>query len=126
MDLGLTERVVIVTGSSRGIGKAAALSFGREGARVAVTFREHRAEAERVVEQIRLSGGDAMALPLDLAALETVRGAVAATIERLGRVDVLVNNAVQWGGRGPWEAPVFEAVPVAALPSTPPADIEGE
>lgn len=111
MDLGFKDRVVIVTGSSRGIGKAAALLFGREGARVAVTFVREREKAEAVVAEIVRSGGEAFAVALDLAAIDSIRAAVAAIVERWGRVDALVNNAVQWGGRPPWEAPPFEQVP---------------
>jgi 3-oxoacyl-[acyl-carrier protein] reductase len=110
MDLGLEGRVVIVTGSSQGIGKAAALSFGREGARVVVTFHENRDKAHAVVADIEHRGGEALAVALDLREPETMRAAVAAATKRWGRVDVLVNNAVQWGNRPPWEMPPFEAV----------------
>jgi 3-oxoacyl-[acyl-carrier protein] reductase len=112
MNLGLEGRVALVTGSSQGIGRAAALAFAAEGARVAVTYRRERERADAVVERIVAAGGDAHAFALDLAAPETIAAAARGTLERWGRLDVLVNNAVMWGERRPWEAPRFEDVPV--------------
>lgn len=111
MDLGLSERVVIVTGSSRGIGRAAALAFAREGARVVVTFHEHREAAEEVVAEIADLGGEAMAARFDLQDFGTAHSTAEGALGRWGRIDVLVNNAVQWGGRSPFEMPSFEDVP---------------
>jgi NAD(P)-dependent dehydrogenase (short-subunit alcohol dehydrogenase family) len=111
MDFGLQGRVALVTGSSRGIGKAAALSFGRERARVAVTYRDQRDKAEAVVAEIQQAGGDAMAVALDLGSIDTIQAAVRSILERWERIDILVNNAVQWGSRPPWNAPPFEDLP---------------
>jgi 3-oxoacyl-[acyl-carrier protein] reductase len=108
MDLGLKEKVAIVTGSSTGIGKAAAILFGREGARVAVTFRNQREKADAVVEEIGRSGGQGLAVALDLASIESINSAVRRTLERWGHIDILVNNAVHWGDRLPWNMPAFE------------------
>lgn len=72
MDLGLTDRVAIVTASSRGVGRAAALLFGRERARVAVTFFRQREKAEAVVQEIGRSGADACAVELDLTSIESI------------------------------------------------------
>src|SRR6266540_979247 len=113
MDLGLEERVALVTGSSQGIGAAAAVLFGREGARVAVTYHQHRAKAEDVVKEIEHAGGEALAVPLDLAAAESIHAAARTVLDTWGHIDVLVNNAVQWGSRLPWEAPQFEELPPA-------------
>lgn len=113
MDLGLEGRVVVVTGSSRGIGRAAAISFGREGAKVAVTYREKRSTAEDVVQHIRSGGGEACAIALDLTSPESIGAAIESIAERWKRLDVLVNNGVVWGARPPWEAPLFEDVPRA-------------
>lgn len=112
MDLGLAERVAIVTGSSQGIGRAAALSFAREGARVVVTYRSERARADSVVEEIEAAGGEAIAQPMELADPESIHAVAGAALERWGRIDVLVNNAVQWGTRTPWQMPDFEDFPV--------------
>lgn len=107
MDLELSERTVIVTGGSRGIGRAAALAFARERARVMITFHSDAARAETVVDEIRAAGGDAAAARFDLAEPASIDAVAAAAIERWGRIDALVNNAVQWGTS--WDQP-FERV----------------
>jgi 3-oxoacyl-[acyl-carrier protein] reductase len=112
MDLGLRERVVLVTGGSRGIGRACALSFAREGARVALTYRSDRDRAEAVRGEIEAAGGDAIALPLDLSSAATIHAAAASARERWGRIDVLVNNAVEWGSRLPYDMPPFESIAI--------------
>jgi 3-oxoacyl-[acyl-carrier protein] reductase len=111
MDLGLEGHVALVTGGSRGIGKAAAVLLGQEGARVAVTYRDQRDKAEAVVKEIEDTGSEAMAVALDLASLESVDGAAHAVLDRWGHIDVLVNNAVQWGDRMFWDMPPFEDLP---------------
>lgn len=108
MDLGLAGRVAVVTGSSQGIGRASALLLGSEGARVAVTYHRERDRALAVADEIENGGGEAVATQLDLASADSVSQAVGTALERWGRVDVLVNNAVYWGDRMPWEAPLFE------------------
>jgi len=108
MDLDLAGRVALVTGSSQGIGRAAALLLASEGARVAVTYHRERDRALAVVEEIGKGGGEAIAAQLDLASTDSVCRAVDAALERWGQVDVLVNNAVYWGDRAPWDVPLFE------------------
>ena len=75
MDLGLREKVVLVTGSSSGIDQAAAVAFAGEGARVAVTYHENRPGAEVTAEQVRAAGGQALVVHYDLADLDSVRSA---------------------------------------------------
>jgi NAD(P)-dependent dehydrogenase (short-subunit alcohol dehydrogenase family) len=108
MDLGLAGRVAVVTASSQGIGRATAVLFGSEGARVTVTYHRSRDRALAVVEEVENGGGEAVATQLDLASTGSVSRAVGTALERWGQVDVLVNNAVYWGDRMPWEAPLFE------------------
>jgi 3-oxoacyl-[acyl-carrier protein] reductase len=111
MDLGLKQRVAIVTGSSRGIGKAAAVLFGKEGARVAVTFRDQREMAEKVVGEIQRAGGEGLAVGLNLASIESIHAAAQDVLERWGHIDILVNNAVDWGDRTQSNMPPFEELP---------------
>jgi 3-oxoacyl-[acyl-carrier protein] reductase len=89
----LQGRVALVTGGSRGIGKAIALRFAAAGAGVAVNYRERRSEADAVVEAIRNSGGRALAFGADVSRNVAVQNMVQEVNERLGPIDVLVNNA---------------------------------
>ncbi|MGH7181471.1 MAG: SDR family NAD(P)-dependent oxidoreductase [Nitrospiraceae bacterium] len=95
----LKDKVAIVTGSSSGIGKAIALRFGAEGAKVIVTARR-MALCEQTAAQIKKSGGEAWALQTDVADESQVERLIKETVKHYGRVDVLVNNAgVIAGGR---------------------------
>jgi 3-oxoacyl-[acyl-carrier protein] reductase len=125
MDLGLAERVALVTGSSQGIGRATAELLAREGARVAVTYRNHQDKAEQVAAGIRSAGGDALVLFVDLADDASIAGAVETIVARWGRLDILVNNAVQWGKRPPGSSPMFEEVPAAEWRAILRANVEG-
>lgn len=95
----LTHKVAIVTGSSSGIGRAIALRFGAEGAKVVVTARR-MALCEQTVAQITKAGGEAWAVQTDVADERQVERLIAVTVSRYGRLDILVNNAgVVAGGR---------------------------
>jgi NAD(P)-dependent dehydrogenase (short-subunit alcohol dehydrogenase family) len=89
----LSGRVALVTGGSRGIGAAIAVRLAREGADVALTYREGRDSAEKVVREIEGLGRRGLALQADSADPAAVRAAVDRTTAELGRLDVLVNNA---------------------------------
>lgn len=93
----LAGKVAVVTGSSSGIGKAIALRFGEEGARVVAAARRERL-CEEVAAQIRQRGGEAVAIPIDVADDSQVERLIAETVRRLGRLDILVNNAGIGGG----------------------------
>ncbi len=86
----LTGKVAIVTGSSRGIGRALAERLGRDGANVVVTYAGNREKAEAVVSTINANGSDAIALPLDLTKLDDIRKLFQTTIEQFGKLDILV------------------------------------
>lgn len=92
----LTDRKVLITGGSRGIGRAAAVLFAKAGADVAVNYNKNRAEAERVVAEVQKLGRDALAVQGDVASFSAAQRNVEEVMERFGRIDVLVNNAGIW------------------------------
>ena len=89
----LEGKVAIVTGSSRGIGKAIAERFAAEGAKLTVNWTQGEERAHEVVEGIKRDGGEAISVRADVSRSADVRELVKATVDRFGRVDVLVNNA---------------------------------
>ena len=93
MELELKDKVALVTGASKGIGRAVALALAREGARVALCSRK-ASDLEDAAARIRqATGADALCVPGDLSSLTGVEAAVKTTHGRLGRIDILVNNA---------------------------------
>jgi NAD(P)-dependent dehydrogenase (short-subunit alcohol dehydrogenase family) len=98
MDLGLRDRVAFVTGGSSGIGRATAIAFACEGAKVAITYRRNREGAAATVREVADRGGDAFAVQLDLAGPASIRAAVADVAGRWGGIDILVNNAAETTG----------------------------
>ncbi|GAC1612594.1 MAG: 3-oxoacyl-[acyl-carrier-protein] reductase [Novosphingobium sp.] len=100
----LTGKVVIVTGASRGIGRAIALRFAARGARVVLAARTVEPAATlpgtlgEALQQIEQSGGEAIAVATDLASEADLHRLVEATVDRFGGVDVLVNNAAATNG----------------------------
>jgi 3-oxoacyl-[acyl-carrier protein] reductase len=96
----LRSRVALVTGGSRGIGRAIALALAKAGAAVAVNYREHGDEAASVVEAIHKGGGRAAAIGADVSRSADVRRMIDEVEERLGPIDILVNNAGAAAARG--------------------------
>jgi len=93
MLLDLSGRVAIVTGGSRGIGRAIAERLAGSGAAVVVNYRGNAAAAEATVATITAAGGTAIAIQGDVSQPEDVEHLVKTTLERFGRIDILVNNA---------------------------------
>ncbi|MFL5531054.1 MAG: SDR family NAD(P)-dependent oxidoreductase, partial [Gemmatimonadales bacterium] len=89
----LRDKVVLITGASTGIGAAAARAFGRNGAKVAINYRQSQAEAEQVAEAVRQLGGEALLVQKDVVLPEAASETVRTTVEAFGRLDVLINNA---------------------------------
>ncbi|MBI4918142.1 MAG: 3-oxoacyl-ACP reductase FabG [Acidobacteria bacterium] len=89
----LEGQVAIVTGASRGIGAATAKLLAAQGAKVAVNYRESRERAEAVLAEIRYHGGEGIVAQADVTVRAQVEALVRETQERLGPVDILVNNA---------------------------------
>jgi len=93
VDLGLNGKVALVAAASKGLGKASALSLAREGARVVICARA-AATLESAAAEIRAeTGAEVLAVPADLSSAEGISAVVAATAERFGGIDVLVNNS---------------------------------
>ena len=86
-------RNALVTGGSRGIGRACAIELAREGANVAINFRSHPEEAEEVAREIRAAGAKALLVQADVADQKAVEEMVARTASDLGSLDLFVSNA---------------------------------
>lgn len=88
----LKDKVALVTGGGRGIGREIAIVFAGEGAKIAISARSSD-QLDEVVKEITDIGGDAIALPADVANEEDVHEIVEETMRKFGRIDILVNNA---------------------------------
>jgi len=89
----LADKVALVTGGSRGIGRGIAIALAGQGARVAVVYAKNAQAAGEVVDQITGAGGQAMAIQADVKSLPEAEKAVAQVLEAWERLDILVNNA---------------------------------
>ncbi len=89
----LRQQVAIVTGASRGIGRAIALSLAAEGANVVVNYASSSSAAKEVVEEIEAAGGSAIAIPADVSDVTQVDTLVNTVVDKWKRIDILVNNA---------------------------------
>lgn len=87
------NKVVLVTGSSRGIGKAIALKFAEKGAKVIVNYVNSKKEAEDVVKKIEEIGSEAIMVKCDVSKEDEVKKMVKESVDKFGKIDVLVNNA---------------------------------
>ncbi len=86
-------KVVLVTGASRGIGKAVATGFGKEGAKVVVNYSKSKSKANEVVKEIEKYGGEAISIKCDISDENQVRDMIEKAVQRFSRLDILVNNA---------------------------------
>ncbi|MBI3914346.1 MAG: 3-oxoacyl-[acyl-carrier-protein] reductase [Chloroflexi bacterium] len=89
----LTNKIALVTGASRGIGRAVALKLASLGAKVIVNYNKNAAAADEVVAQIMQAGGEAFAVQGDVSNFEAASQVVKSATEKFGRLDILVNNA---------------------------------
>ncbi|MEA0553405.1 glucose 1-dehydrogenase [Lysinibacillus irui] len=89
----LEGKVIVITGASTGLGKAMALRFGEEKAKVIVNFRSDENEANAVVEGVKKAGGDAIAVKGDVTVEEDVINLVQTAVNKFGTLDVMINNA---------------------------------
>jgi 3-oxoacyl-[acyl-carrier protein] reductase len=88
----MSTKTAFVTGASRGIGRACAIALAQAGARVALAARD-LAKLEEVASSIRAAGAEAFVVPIDIGSAESIKLALAKTVEDFGRIDILVNNA---------------------------------
>ncbi len=93
IDTNLKNQVAIVTGGSQGIGATTAVTLGKAGAAVAITYNRSESKALMVLDDIHKIGSQAIVLPLDLQNNESIRSMVSQTMKKFGRIDILVNNA---------------------------------
>lgn len=89
----LKDQVALVTGGSRGIGRAIVAAFAKEGAKVACVYRGSIAAAESLVAEVNAAGGTAMTLQADVADFAAAQKVVETVVQAWGRIDILVNNA---------------------------------
>lgn len=89
----LTDKIAVVTGASRGVGRAIALAYAREGANVVVNYASNEAAADQVVQEIEALGRKAVKIQGDVSKKEEATAVVQAAKDHFGRLDILVNNA---------------------------------
>ncbi|MGB9434311.1 MAG: SDR family oxidoreductase [Candidatus Acidiferrum sp.] len=106
--MSLRNRVAVVTGGTRGIGRGIALGLAREGARIALVYRANKAAAQMALRQLQTVGADCLAVETDITQPARAEQLVKTVAERFGRLDVLVNNVgdFRWGTLA--ESPVEE------------------
>lgn len=101
MDMGLKDKVVVVTGGAMGLGRAIAFSLAREGAKVVIADIK-QSEARKAVEKVQGLGCTAMAIRVNVSKSAQVQAMVDKVIKEFGRIDILINNAGIVGPQGPW------------------------
>ena len=89
----LKDKIALVTGSSRGVGRAVALGFAKEGAKVVINYTSNENAANEVVDAIQAMGSEAIAVKADVAKKKDVEGLVGTAVDTFGKIDILVNNA---------------------------------
>lgn len=95
LNLHLKDRVVLITGASRGIGETTAKLFSLYGAKVAINYFQGKEDADRIVKEITDNGGDAFAVQADVSDRQQVKQMISAVCEKYSTVHILVNNAVR-------------------------------
>ena len=91
--MGLQGKVAVITGASRGIGKAIAVELGRQGCKIVVNYAKSAEGANETVEAIKAAGGEAIGVQADVSDTKAAAALIKAATEAFGRIDILVNNA---------------------------------
>src|SRR5258707_281753 len=89
----LTDKVAVVTGASRGIGRGIALELAKRGATVVVNYNTSADAANEVVAAIQAAGGKASAVKADVSKIEEAEALIKAAVDTYGKIDILINNA---------------------------------
>lgn len=87
------NKIVLITGASRGIGRATALAFAEEGAKIAVNYTKAKAKADMLVKEIKKIGSEGLSIKCDVSNEDQVKTMIDKVIEKFGTIDVLINNA---------------------------------
>ena len=97
--MSLRNRVALITGGSRGIGRGIAVRLAQDGARVAIAYRSNKAAAQQTLLQLQSSGADCVAVQTDITDAARAEQLMRTVVDRFGRIDVLVNNVgdFRWG-----------------------------
>src|SRR5712692_4506230 len=97
--MSLRNRVALITGGSRGIGRGIAVRLAQDGARVAIAYRSNKAAAQQTLLQLQASGVDCVAVETDISDAPRAEQLLRTVVDRFGRIDVLVNNVgdFRWG-----------------------------
>ncbi len=97
--MSLRNRVALITGGSRGIGRGIAVRLAQDGARVAIAYRSNKAAAQQTLLQLQTSGADCVAVQTDITDAARAEQLMRTVVDRFGRIDVLVNNVgdFRWG-----------------------------
>ena len=97
--MSLRQKVALVTGGTRGIGKGIAAALGREGARLAIAYRSNKAAAQNTLRELQASGAEGFAIETDVTEPSKAGFLVETVAERYGRLDILVNNVGEFRWR---------------------------
>lgn len=97
--MALVNRVALVTGGTRGIGRGIAVRLAQEGARIAISYRSNKGAAQQTLRQLQANGADCVAVETDVTDASKAEQLVNTIVERYGRIDILVNNVggFRWG-----------------------------
>lgn len=97
--MALVNRVALITGGSRGIGRGIAMRLAQEGARIAISYRSNKSAAQQALRQLQANGADCVAVETDVTDAAKADQLVATVAARYGRIDILVNNVggFRWG-----------------------------
>jgi NAD(P)-dependent dehydrogenase (short-subunit alcohol dehydrogenase family) len=97
--MSLRDRVALVTGGSRGIGRGLAVKLARDGARIAIAYRSNKAAAQQTLRQLQASGADCVAVETDITDAGRCDQLIKTVADRFGRIDIVVNNVgdFRWG-----------------------------